>query len=53
MDCGNANDLIYHSSINSTNMVSFLKISTNMVGEMKGMAVKLELSKESRHRRKH
>ncbi len=52
MDCGNAGDVIYHSSLSSTNMLSFPGSSTNMLGQTKGRAVTLETSKESSRRRK-
>ena len=52
MDCGNADDVIYHSSFSSTNMLSFPGISTYMLGQTEGRAVTLEASKENSHRRK-
>ena len=44
MDCGNAGDVIYHSSLSSTNMVPFPGIPTYMLGYMEGRAVTLEAS---------
>lgn len=32
MGCGNAGDVVYHDLPDSTNMLSFLKISTYMLG---------------------
>ena len=52
MDCGNAGDVIYHSSISSTNMLSFPGISTYMLGKTKRLAVTLDISKGNSRRRK-
>lgn len=51
MDCGNAGDVIYHSSFSSTNMLSFPGISTYMLRYTEGLAVTLNTSEENSHRK--